>query len=165
MADLPELPDRIRRLHALRWNELIEGRGFAGDHLKWRYSPERRRGPMRLRLAPPPPCADIHSNAPVSKVTYFSKSGEETAYQQWREEQLAERRAGEPAWLAARNESIGIAQTVEEHGSKASLPITYPCGRGKRGFRRVRWLVGRYQRVGCARASWPLGGRTARGMV
>lgn len=35
MAELPELPDGIRRLHALRWEDLIEQRGFLGDHFKW----------------------------------------------------------------------------------------------------------------------------------
>jgi len=35
VAELPQLPAPILRLHSLRWNELIETHSFTGEHLKW----------------------------------------------------------------------------------------------------------------------------------
>jgi hypothetical protein len=42
MAEQPKLPERIRRLQILRWDELIEKHGFTGAHLEWHESPVRR---------------------------------------------------------------------------------------------------------------------------
>ncbi len=33
MADLPRLPDGVRRKIALQWDALVEKHGFTGEHL------------------------------------------------------------------------------------------------------------------------------------
>jgi hypothetical protein len=56
MADLPELPDRVRRKLALLWDSLVEKHGFTGEHLKWT---ETRRRKIVTSASRPP--VDIHS--------------------------------------------------------------------------------------------------------
>ena len=56
MADLPQLPERVRRKLALQWDALVETHGFTGDHLKWI---ETRRRKIVTGASRPP--ADIHS--------------------------------------------------------------------------------------------------------
>lgn len=56
MADLPQLPERVRRKLALQWDELVEKHGFTGEHLNW---PQTRRRKIMSEAAQPP--VDIHS--------------------------------------------------------------------------------------------------------
>ena len=108
MADLPE---RILRLHALRWKDLIERHGFTGAHLVWHESKERRHDAARplYSLAPPPPRI-LNSNTPHSSVTHFGRNRETVAYEEWRKIQ-------EEDWITRESDpvvvdSIGIVETV-----------------------------------------------------
>ena len=56
MADLPQLPERVRRKLALLLDELIEKHGFTGEHLRW---PATRR--RKIPSQKPKPPADINS--------------------------------------------------------------------------------------------------------
>jgi len=110
MMELPKLPERIVRLHALRWNHLITSHGFTDDHLKWHQSQDRRHRAARPRasLAPPPPI-DVSDRHP-SRVAYHGDQGEPISYDAWLKKQLA-------AWAARENDpgiidSIGIFETV-----------------------------------------------------
>jgi hypothetical protein len=107
MAELPELPARIRRLHALRRNELLEKLGFAGDHLKWHESPAKRRAAAQPRhsLLPPPTMAAGRAGRVTHRV-----NGEEVSYNEWKEHQMAE-------WAARESDpdvidSIGVNETI-----------------------------------------------------
>ena len=57
MSEFPTLPDRVQRLHALRWKALLKERGFTSEHLQWHASRERRREAAKplFSLKPPPP--------------------------------------------------------------------------------------------------------------
>lgn len=110
MMDLPKLSERVVRLHALRWNELVKLSGFTGDHLKWHLSQDRRHRAARPRisLAPPPPInvSDRHR----SRIEYHEAQGEPISYDEWLKKQLA-------AWAARENDpdiidSIGAFETV-----------------------------------------------------
>jgi hypothetical protein len=56
MADLPQLPDRVRRKLALLWDALIEKHGFNGEHLNWTVTRQRK-----ITFRSPQPPADIHN--------------------------------------------------------------------------------------------------------
>lgn len=109
MADLPDLPEPSRRLHALQWKELIEKHGFAaGDHLKWHDSPEQRR-----KAAGPPPQFPRSIPSTVrhegSDVTYWAH-GKAVSY-------LEAVRIGNEEWATRQGDSaiidsIGADETV-----------------------------------------------------
>jgi hypothetical protein len=110
MTDLPKLSARIVRLHTLRWKELVELRGFTGDHLHWYLSQDRRHRAARPRvsLTPPPPISvsDRHG----SRTEYHGAQGERISHDEFLKLQLA-------AWAARENkpdtiDSIGIFETV-----------------------------------------------------
>ncbi len=103
MIERPKLPDRIRRLHVLRWNQLIERSSFTGEHLEWHTSPKRRRAAARptFSLIPPPP---------GSGVKHYGENGEVVSYQKWHQYQME-------AWTARQNDpaiidSIGVIETI-----------------------------------------------------
>jgi hypothetical protein len=103
MADLPELPQRIVRLFALRWKDLIEKHGFTGGHLEWHQSKAKRSlaayRPISFAL---PPLG--------SKVTYYGRQGEPISHEEWvrhRKEDHVTRQS-DPAVI----DSIGIAETI-----------------------------------------------------
>jgi len=109
MEKLPELPERILRLHKLRWNELIDTHRFTGDHLKWHESRERRRQAAKpqFSLAPPPPTP---LGRTPSRETFYGTDGQPVPYGEWREQQMV-------AWAARENQpdiidTIGVAETV-----------------------------------------------------
>ena len=65
MAEAPELSAPMQRLHGLRFLDLIELRGFTGEHLKWHESPTRRRTaakPTRTLLPPPSESVSVSSH-------------------------------------------------------------------------------------------------------
>lgn len=64
MSDLPELPERIQRLHALQWKELIEKHGFTGDHSTWHQSAARRCRAAEI-MFPTPPIHPVTSHLPI----------------------------------------------------------------------------------------------------
>src|SRR5271165_3227871 len=108
MAELPGLSESIRRLHALRWKDLINRYGFTGDHFKWHASRDRRHRAAKpaFRLAPPPP--PLHH--PGHSVTFFGSQGEPLPYEEWHRREMA-------AWAARENDpaiidSIGIEETI-----------------------------------------------------
>jgi hypothetical protein len=110
MTELPKLSERIVRLQSLRWNELVQRRGFTGDHLAWHISQERRHraSAPRFSLAPPPPI-NVSDRHP-SRVAYYGDQGEPISHDAWLKKQLA-------AWAARENDpdiidSIGIFETV-----------------------------------------------------
>ena len=109
MAELPRLSESIRRLHALRWKDLIKRHGFTGGHFKWHESRVRRHEAAKpaFSLAPPPPTPLHH---PGHSVTFFGSQGEPVSYENWRRQQMA-------AWAARENDPavidlIGIAETI-----------------------------------------------------
>ncbi len=108
MAELPKLPERILRLHSLRWNELIEKHGFTGDHLKWHESRVRRRTAARPRfsLAPPP----LVTEGTRSETTLYGTDRQPVPHEKWLEQQME-------AWVRRESDhdiidSIGIAETI-----------------------------------------------------
>ena len=109
MAELPKLSESLRRLHALRWKDLIKRHGFTGGHFKWHESRVRRHEAAKpaFSLAPPPPAPLRHSG---HSVTYFGSRGEPVSYENWRRQQIA-------AWTARENDpavidSIAINETM-----------------------------------------------------
>jgi transposase InsO family protein len=56
MADLPQLPERVRRKFALQWDELVEKHGFTGEHLNWPQT--RRRKIVTGKMVPPSTAGD-----------------------------------------------------------------------------------------------------------
>ena len=104
MAKLPNPPESLRRLHILRWRELLRARGFNGDHLKWHQSAERRHAAARPKfsLAPPP-------LGQGNKVTHYF-DGKEVPYDQWHKLQLEawKRRENDPSII----DSIAISETT-----------------------------------------------------
>jgi hypothetical protein len=103
MADLPELPQRIARLFALRWKDLIEKHGFTGNHLEWHQSKAKRSlaAYQPISFAPPPL---------GSKVTYYGRQGEPISHEEWVRQRKEDHvtRQGDPAVI----DSIGIAETI-----------------------------------------------------
>src|SRR4051794_3013680 len=80
VAELPQLPASILRLHSLRWNELIETHRFNGEHLKWHESPLLRREVARpLYSLAPPPLRSIDDRAPRT-TTHYGKDHQQVPY-------------------------------------------------------------------------------------
>src|SRR2546425_6161240 len=103
MAELPKLPERVLRLHALRWNELIEKHGFPGEHFKWRESRDRRRQAARtlFNLAPPPL---TRVGRTPSRTTFYGTDGQPVPHDKRREQQMA-------AW-AARESNPDVIDSI-----------------------------------------------------
>lgn len=109
MAGLPKLPEPIRRLQMLRWDELIEKHGFTGAHLEWHESPVRRREAARPRhtLAPPPATS---LNAGTFSGILSGTDGKPVLHEKMLERTMAE-------WVVRESDpkvidSIGVAATV-----------------------------------------------------
>ena len=109
MAELHKLSERLRRLHALRWKDLIKRHGFTGGHFKWHDSRVKRHEAAKppFSLAPPPPTPLRHSGP---SVILLGSQGEPVSYENWRRQQMA-------AWTARENEpavidSIAINETL-----------------------------------------------------
>jgi len=105
MIELPKLSERIVRLHALRWNDLIKAHGFTGEHFQWHQSHEKRHKAAKPRysLAPPPPTDVSRDRFPQTR-DFRGDQGD------WRKKQLE-------AWAARESDpavidSIGITETV-----------------------------------------------------
>jgi hypothetical protein len=109
IMELPKLPERIARLHVLRWYHLIKSHGFTDDHLKWHQSQNRRhKARPTASLAPPPPIA-VSDRYP-SRVEHYGSQGEPIAYDAWLKKHMA-------ACAARQNDpdiidSIGVFETV-----------------------------------------------------
>ena len=110
MSELPTLPDRVQRLHALRWKALLKERGFTGEHLQWHASRERRREAAKplFSLKPPPP--DALPGPPRRSMKYYGSKGELISYDQWKREQME-------AWAVRENDpkiidNIAITETI-----------------------------------------------------
>ena len=109
MAELSRLSESARRLHALRWKDLIKRHGFTGGNLKWHESRVRRHEAAKpaFSLKPPPPEPLRHSGP---SVTFFGSQGEPLTYEEWHRREVA-------AWAARENDpavidSIAIAETL-----------------------------------------------------
>jgi hypothetical protein len=111
MIELPKLPERIARLHVLRWNALIKSHGFIGDHLEWHESRDRcHRAAKPAFSLLPPPTASLDPRSFSGRAKFYDAQGEEISYEEWKQKQLA-------AWAARETDpkiidSIGIAETV-----------------------------------------------------
>ena len=111
MADLPGLSESIRRLHALRWKDLINRCGFTGDHFKWHASRDRRHEAAKPAFSlAPPPLTPLRSGSSIGLVTFYGSQGEPLAYEDWHQREMA-------AWAARENDPavidlIGIAETI-----------------------------------------------------
>lgn len=113
MIELPKLSERLVRLHALRWNDLIKAHGFTGDHLTWHESHDRRRKaakPFDTDILKPRPSESVSVNRFAPTVEYCGAQGERISHEEWRQKQFA-------AWAARESDpaiidSIGIAETV-----------------------------------------------------
>src|ERR1051326_1033845 len=94
MTDLPQLPEPIRRLQAVRWRVLLEKYGFDKDYLKWHESPYRRHQVARpnFSLAPPPP---------GGRQTFFDPQGKPISYDAWLQQQRE-------TWLARESDPTVI---------------------------------------------------------
>jgi len=109
-SPLPILPARVRRLHQLKWTTLCAKLGFAGEHIKWHDSTERRRQAARPQVSLSPPPANLASNRHHSLHTYYGREGEEISFEKWKQLQMAD-------WAARQNDQefvdrIGIWETV-----------------------------------------------------
>ena len=103
---VPELPSHIRRLHLLRWNDLIDKGGFTGVHLAWHECPNRRRQAAKPTYSLLPPPSDLKGG----RVEFRGAEGESIPYGKWYQNQMA-------AWRARENDpdvidSIGIIETI-----------------------------------------------------
>jgi hypothetical protein len=111
MTKLPALPKPKKRELELLWLDTRDRLGFAGDHLQWPESKERRHQAARPKysLAPPPPTS-LTDSWSDSSHTYFGPGGEPIPWKEWREQQLAawKARESDPAVI----DTIGIYETV-----------------------------------------------------
>jgi hypothetical protein len=110
MAEVPELSDRIRRLHALRWKGLVEKYGFNGEHLTWHESPARRRQAARPRFSLAAPPLTRIDDRTSNRMIFYGADGQPVPYEKWREQQMAawKARESDPAVI----DSIGISETI-----------------------------------------------------
>jgi len=103
MAELTQLPERIRRLQVLRWDELLEKHGFTGAHLEWHESPVRRREAARPRhTLAPPPATDLNTGTFSGILSGTHEKMLERAMAEW------VLRESDPKVI----DSIGVAATV-----------------------------------------------------
>ncbi|MGA3075669.1 MAG: hypothetical protein ABSG56_18445 [Bryobacteraceae bacterium] len=110
MSEFPTLPDRVQRLHALRWKALLKERGFTSEHLQWHASRDRRREAAKplFSLKPPPP--DVLPGPPRRSMKYYGSKGELISYDQWKRGQME-------AWAVRENDpkiidNIAITETI-----------------------------------------------------
>jgi hypothetical protein len=52
MTILPELPEPVKRKHAVEWEDLVESKGFDGDHLLWHSRERDRRARISAQASP-----------------------------------------------------------------------------------------------------------------
>lgn len=94
MSELPKLPVSIQRKIDLKWEDLIESRGFTGDHLKWHAASDRRREAAKppYGLAAPPP---------GSKTTLLGSNRQPISHNSWLELRMKE-------WAARESDPVVI---------------------------------------------------------
>ena len=119
MADLPQLPERVRRKLALQWDALVEKHGFTGEHLNW---PETRRREIVTEASRPP--IDIHSQT----VRYVQK------------------RTGPPGPVYAHPDTVGISESGQLAMERFTQLIGYyfflwAVEQGRRSEIFTAWLV------------------------
>jgi len=103
MTEQPRFPDAIKRLHALRWSELLEKHCLTGDHLLWHQSTSRISAAARPNMHP-------HTPIEYDDWSVIGLEGNVIAYEDWlvERDQLWQKRKNDPGVV----DSIGLNETI-----------------------------------------------------